>query len=370
MARPTLAGMAGTDDPDDTDALDSRHLLDRVTAVARRRWPGAELLGLRRLEGGVSSLTYASTLVGAGPERGVVLKVAPAGLAPVRNRDVLRQARILHALHGTDGLPVPEVLLEDGGEPPEVPPLFVMELSPGDSYEPGLDVAPAPPAAATVAERYRTAVRALARLQSIEPERLSLGPEPVTGPGEELERWRRLFGTVDDDIAPGHEELYARLAAQVPEGVAPRLLHGDFRLANMLFEGDRLSAVIDWEIWSLGDPRTDLAWLLMHLRPAHVFHPARPAADRAAASLLPTAEEALEVYERERLAAGARQQDAAGVRRDLAWFLAVCHYKTASTIAVIWKRERRQADPDPKLVTASRHLTDVLRAGHAALDAR
>ncbi|WP_207634256.1 phosphotransferase [Candidatus Frankia alpina] len=63
---------------------------------------------------------------------------------------------------------------------------------------------------------------------------------------------------------PGHEKLHERLAGSVPAGVEPRVLHGDFRLANMLFSGATLEAVIDWEIWSVGDPRSDLAWLLMH----------------------------------------------------------------------------------------------------------
>lgn len=348
--------------------LDLDALLVRATDAARRRTPDAELSGLRRLEGGVSSLTFASVLVGDRSDRPVVLKVAPAGLAPVRNRDVLRQAKVLRALGRLAGFPVPDVLFDDPGDPPAVPPLFAMTLCPGESYEPLLDVSATPPSAATVAERLRVATRALATLQSVTPQRLGLGSEPAAPPSDELERWQRLFATVDDDIAPGHETLHARLAERVPVAVSPRLLHGDYRLANMLFDGPVLSAVIDWEIWSVGDPRIDLAWLLMHLAPAHVFHEQRSVADTAAASLLPTREELWEVYAGARRAAGAGEAELAATARDLDWFLALCHYKTASTIAVIWKRERRLEQPDPKLVTAGRHLDAVLAAGHAALD--
>ncbi|WP_196781009.1 phosphotransferase family protein [Nocardioides sambongensis] len=248
--------------------IDTDHLLDRATAAARRRTPDAELRGLRRLEGGVSSLTFASTLVGDREDKPIVLKVAPAGLAPVRNRDVLRQVQALRAVGRLPGFPVPDVLFSDNGNPPEEPPLFAMTLCPGESYEPLLDVSDNPPDASTVAERARAATRALARLQALTPHALGLGGEPVAAVDDELERWRRLFETVDPDIAPGQEKLHARLVERVPRSLAPRLLHGDYRLANMLFEGPELAAVIDWEIWSVGDPRSDLAWMLMHLEPA------------------------------------------------------------------------------------------------------
>src|SRR5919106_6935792 len=99
-----------------------QELLDRATLAADARWPGAAITRLEPLHGGVSSLTFAAFLTDAGDaDRRVVVKVAPPGLAPVRNRDVLRQARLLRALAGLDGFPVPAVLFEDTGDPPAVP---------------------------------------------------------------------------------------------------------------------------------------------------------------------------------------------------------------------------------------------------------
>ena len=100
------------------------------------RLAALRVAGIRRLAGGASSLTYAGTTAGG---REVVVKVAPAGVPPVLNRDVLRQARVLRALGGT-GVPVPEVLWEDGGNPPGVPPLFVMSFVAGTSLEPLFDL--------------------------------------------------------------------------------------------------------------------------------------------------------------------------------------------------------------------------------------
>jgi aminoglycoside phosphotransferase (APT) family kinase protein len=348
--------------------LDPADLLHRATLAARRAWPEAEVHGLRRLEGGVSSLTYASTVTDSQGDRPVVLKVAPPGLEPLRNRDVLRQAHMLRRLSGLDGFPVPAVLLEDAGEPPDVPPFFAMELRPGDAYEPVLDVSDSPPTPEVAAERMRVAARALARLHARSPRELGVADEPALGVAEELERWRRLFATVDADIGVGHEKLGLRLAERAPLAGPPALLHGDYRLANMLFDGDRLEAVIDWEIWSVGDPRSDLAWLLMHVEPAHVFHEDRSAADVASASALPSMSELLEEYVAARETDGASRVTVEASTSELAWFLGACYYKVASTIAVIHKRDRKRPDPDPKLEVAARHLDQVLAAGHQALD--
>ncbi|CAN5636405.1 phosphotransferase family protein [soil metagenome] len=347
-------------------------LLARCTAAARLTWADARVEGLRRLEGGVSSLTFASSLV-LGPDtepavRPVVVKVAPPGLAPVRNRDVLRQAVVLRALAGTEGFPVPPVLFTDPGRPPEVPPLFAMGLLPGESYEALLDVTERPPTPEVAAERMRVAARALARLQSQDPAAYGLGAEPVSTVRDELDRWVRLFETVDADIAPGWADLAHRLAARIPEPIAPALLHGDYRVANMLFVGDRLEAVIDWEIWSVGDPRADVAWLLMHSAPAQVFHEHRPAADVHAGSLMPSAGELVATYAEARRGLGATEADIAAVTGELDWFLALCHFKTASTIAVIWKRERKSDAPSERMAVAGAHLPAVLAAGHRALD--
>lgn len=349
--------------------LDPDDLLRRASVAAHRTVPGATVTGLRRLEGGVSSLTYASTLTSEAGARQVVLKVAPPGLEPVRNRDVLRQARLMRRLAQLPGFPVPEVIFEDEGQSLEVPPFFAMELCPGDSYEPLLDVAESPPAPAVAADRMTVAARALARLQAEQPAALGLEDEPVSPVREELDRWERLFATVDPDIGTGHEKLYARLAEAVPEGVSPRVLHGDYRVANMLFTDARLEAVIDWEIWSVGDPRSDLAWLLMHVEPAQVFHEDRSPMDVAAGSRLPSQTELVAAYSDARRAHGASEDDVREAITGLAWFLGVCYYKTASTIAVIHKRERKRPNPDPKLRVAARHLEEVLSAGHHALDA-
>jgi aminoglycoside phosphotransferase (APT) family kinase protein len=314
------------------------------------------VIDVRRLEGGVSSLTYAAVLSTPSTSLPVVLKFAPPGLAPLRNRDVLRQALVLERLAGLDGFPVPAVLAQDRGDPPDVPPMFVMELLPGDAYEPMLDISDEPPTGEDVRDRIHAAARALARLQSRDPVELGIR-EPSTSVAAELDRWRDLFATVDQDIAPGHADLYARLAERLPDDAPPVLVHGDYRAANMLFVGPRLTAV-------------DLSWLLLHTDPPHTFHARRPAADVAAGRLMPSAGSVLDTYVDERRRLGASPDHLAPVLSDHEWFMAWAAYKVASTISVIHKRDRKRPDPDPKIAVAASRLDEVLRAGHHALDSR
>jgi aminoglycoside phosphotransferase (APT) family kinase protein len=353
----------------DVHDLTVADVVDRTTTAFRRTDATATVHDLRRLEGGVSSLTYAAVVSGEHGDQPIVVKFAPPGLAPVRNRDVLRQATMLDRLADLDGFPVPRVLARDDGAPPSEPPMFAMELRPGDAYEPMLDVADQPPSAEDVCRRQHGAARALATLHSRSPESLGVDESPIPVE-EELERWARLFSTVDPDIAVGHERPYERLAARVPAGAPPVVVHGDYRASNMLFRGPDLEAVIDWEIWSVGDPRVDLVWLLIHTDPAHTFFDPRGPADLEAGRLMPSADELFDTYLRTRRELGATDVDLEPVQRDLDWFRGWANYKVASTVSVIHKRDRKRAVPDSKIATAAARIGEVLAAGHLALDCR
>ena len=100
--------------------LDLAELTVRATAAAQAWAPGCELVDLRSMEGGTIGLVYSARVVDGPPEvPTAVLKVAPPGLPPVRNRDVLRQARVIGALDGQPGVGVPPLLFTDAGDPPD-----------------------------------------------------------------------------------------------------------------------------------------------------------------------------------------------------------------------------------------------------------
>lgn len=319
---------------------------------ARLAPPGVR--DIRPLAGGASSLTYAGTIAG----RPVVVKVAPAGVPPVLHRDVLRQARLLRALEGT-GTPVPEVLWEDAGDPPEVPPLFVMSFVEGTSFEPLFDPDADPDPdpggdhadsddVATIADRMRGAARAMAALHALAPEGLGLGAEPVVSPADEVERWCRLLATVDAALAPGWEDVAVALLATEPPALPAAVVHGDFRLGNMLAAGPHIRAIIDWEIWTVGDPRVDLGWFLVNADPDTYRRPTRYAAER----VLPSPAELASIY---------------GDVPDVGWFEALACFKSAATWSLIVKHNRRRPEPDrdPDLDAMAGALPHLLDRAHS-----
>jgi aminoglycoside phosphotransferase (APT) family kinase protein len=294
------------------------------------------------LTGGASSLTFSARVAN---ER-VVVKVAPPGLPPVLNRDVLRQARLLRALRGT-AVPVPDVVWEDAGDPPDVPPLFVMTFVPGTSREPLFDRDADEPEA-VVGRRLREAASVMATLHALDPGTVGLADEPVVGPGAEVDRWCRLLETVDPVLAPGWGAVAEALRAREPAAATPAVVHGDFRLGNLLARGPAITAVIDWEIWTVGDPRVDLGWFLANADPETYRRSTRYA------GTLPSPAELLDEY------AGALGRDVP----EVPWFLALACFKSTSTWSLIVKHNRRRDDPDPDVEAIAALLPRLLtRAG-------
>lgn len=309
----------------------------------RRRSRAAGITDVAPLAGGASSLTFQGERDG----RAVVIKVAPPGVEPVAHRDVLRQARIMKALAATR-VPVPGVLWEDPGNPPDTPPLFVMSRVEGDCVEPLFDAC-AP--AAELPERYRNACRAMAALHSLSPAGLGLGGEPVVDPVAEVRRWCDTLQTVDAALVPGWEHVRDALLACAPRAVGPAVVHGDFRLGNLMAVGTKINAVIDWEIWSIGDPRIDAGWFLINCDPDTYQRVPAPSVNAP-----PTAE-LEEIYQRE------LGREVA----DLAWFAALACFKSTATWSLIVKHNRRRPSPRAELEAMAATLPRLLTRARSML---
>ena len=305
--------------------IDTEELQDRLDEAVGTADPGSRAAPVQELTGGTSSITFWTTLAGGTLDgTRVVVKVAPAGLEPTRNRDVLRQGRVLAALAGT-AVPVPRVLALHPGRPPEIPPFFVMTFEAGDCVEPNF-LPPdrqLPPGEAR--GRELAAAGVLGRLHSVDPSAVGLGDEPEVTLEQEVERWRGSFAACDPDLREGSEDVGDRLAATIPEMGTTAVLHGDYRLGNTLSQGTGVVSVIDWEIWSRGDARVDLAWFLMMANPD-------PALGRQTCPGMPSNEELLGAYRAE------QAQDPSG----LEWFAALVRYKQAAAGALIARNARRR----------------------------
>ncbi|MBP2326055.1 streptomycin 6-kinase [Kibdelosporangium banguiense] len=275
---------------------------------------GMPISELEPLPGGHSGLTYTTK---AGSHQ-YVIKAVPPGQKPVGRNDVLRQAEILRTLTGSK-VPVPGVVAVD-----ERPPAwFAMEFADGEAIEPVLDAHTLAPELAR--SRMLEAARVLRELHEVR----SL-PQAPTGAASELERWSRTMHAVPAELRPGAEDLLKRLE-DVPADLPPVLVHGDFRLGNVLFAGERASAVVDWEIWSVGDARVDLGWFLLF-----ADHRNFPQLGTEVPGL-PTESELLDAY------LGERPVQLPEMR----WFRALSRMKMAAIMGHNLRRHREGKHHDP-----------------------
>jgi aminoglycoside phosphotransferase (APT) family kinase protein len=296
-----------------------RELCERVAASLRRQWSDVEVGLFARMPGGHSGLTYrVETSEGA-----LVVKSVPPGQKAIGRHDMLRQARIVDALAPT-GVPVPAIVATDDGEPA----WFAMQLVQGESLEPVLDDPAVAPTLA--AARMVRAAETLPALHDVPLDKVPVDAEPLS-PLDELGRWARTMAAVPPHLVPDADRLHQRLADSVPAAVGPALVHGDYRLGNLICSGTEPAALIDWEIWSVGDPRVELGWFLVFADGANF-----PGVGREVPGL-PTADELVAAY-----AADGRPVD------DLAWFDALGRYKMAAIMGHNLRRhlEGRHHDPD------------------------
>jgi aminoglycoside phosphotransferase (APT) family kinase protein len=318
-------------------------LRERLIAAARRSDAAAEVDSVARIPKGISSLTYSVVISWHGRKDKAIVKVAPPGLMPNANRDILRQARLYRALAGaSDAVPIPEVLLMDEGQPPQTPPLFAMSLLPGDTIDPtwpGDALLPDD----VIRERGLGMARALAALHAI-PVDVWHG-EPRMSAMDEVDRWTSVYATVHEQLRGIAGQCRQRLGDWQPEPMPDAINHGDYRFGNVLFDDTEVTGLIDWEIAAIQDPRFDLANLVLYCGPDS---PLRLRTTVYAHSR----HELVDAYER-----------AAGIRvRDLDWFMIALRYKCAAALALLVKRNAKLAEPDPLLVEVGLGLPEFLDA--------
>jgi aminoglycoside phosphotransferase (APT) family kinase protein len=113
---------------------------------------------------------------------------------------------------------------------------------------------------------YEQLIDTLADLHSIDPE--SVGLSDFGKPGNYFERqvmrWTRQYRDSQTDYIPEMERLISFLPETLPQQARVAIVHGDYRIDNVLFDGDgTLTAVLDWELATLGDPVADFSYLAM-----------------------------------------------------------------------------------------------------------
>src|SRR5262249_42518379 len=228
----------------------------RIDAGQLERYLDAQIAGfagplsVRQFKGGQSNPTYLLETPG---QRYVLRRKPPGKLLPSAHA-VDREYRVIRALHA-QGFPVAAPLAYCADESVAGTAFYVMDFVDGRVFwEPQM-------AGSDRAERaaiYDSMNAAIARLHALDPVRIGLAD---FGKGEnyvarQVDRWSKQYRASETDQIDAMERLIDWLPQHIPEGGPVRLVHGDYRLDNLIVARDRseILAVLDWELSTLPDP--------------------------------------------------------------------------------------------------------------------
>jgi aminoglycoside phosphotransferase (APT) family kinase protein len=216
-------------------------------------------LSIKRFKGGQSNPTYQLVT----PQHRYVLRRKPPGQLLPSAHAVDREFKVIKAL-STTGFPVPTpyVLCEDTSIIGTM--FYVMEMVEGrvlwEMSLPGM--APAERAAI-----YDSMVTTLAKLQSLDYKALGLEDfgKPDNYFARQITRWSKNYVASETETIPTMDKLNAWLPANIPAHEATCIVHGDYRMDNMIFHPTepRVIAILDWELSTLGHPLGDLTYHLL-----------------------------------------------------------------------------------------------------------
>ena len=216
-------------------------------------------LSFERISGGRSNLTYSVTDAAG---RRWALRRPPLGKRLASAHDMGREFRIISALQGTAVPVAPAVGLSEEGEDP----FYVMGWVEGPILRSinEATVFPDPGDRRAIGERV---VDTLVAIHSVDPDEVGLGElaKKEDYVARQLHRWQGQWEKQHTRELPLVDEVHDHLAARIPEQGPATIVHGDYRLDNMILSpGGEVAAVVDWELCTLGDPLADVGLLLVY----------------------------------------------------------------------------------------------------------
>jgi aminoglycoside phosphotransferase (APT) family kinase protein len=270
-------------------------------------------------------------------ERGdYVLRLPPPGARIAGTADVMRQGRVMQALHA-EGLPTPNVPVICDEPIVDGRPFILMERVDGvriektAQQEEPVDIA-------------TSAVEVLKRLQALPIDKTGIGEEQPVPLSAEMMRWGALMQRAPEELTMRAGELGGLLVASTPAERPPTLVHGDYHYGNMLFNGPTVTAVLDWEIAELGQPLLDLGCLCIVAIRRHYQGAPNPGG-----AISVSMEQLFELY---------------GVEaEEMRWYAALSLYKYASIFGYNLMLHRRGKRPDPMYEGLTSTITGMIDEG-------
>jgi len=216
-------------------------------------------LTVKQFKGGQSNPTYLLET----PSRRYVLRRKPPGKLLPSAHAVDREYRVTRALH-VQGVPVAEPLAYCADDSVVGTAFYVMDFVDGRVFwEPQMPESTPTERAAV----YDSMNETIARLHAFDPVKISLGD---FGRGEnyvarQVQRWSKQYRASETEKIDAMERLIDWLPKHISAGGPVRLVHGDYRLDNLIVAHDqpKIVAVLDWELSTLGDPLADFSYHLM-----------------------------------------------------------------------------------------------------------
>ncbi|MDX9789108.1 MAG: phosphotransferase family protein [Desulfobacterales bacterium] len=198
-----------------------------------------------------------------------VIRAEPKGGGLVEPYDVRIQYWILKSLQGTP-IPVPKVYWLETDLNVIGSPFFIMDMVEGEIPEPWAFFKHPYYRDSVKREQIgKKMVEVLAHIHNVDWKALGLGEHmevPAEGKGaalSEIEKWWKIIKEFRVEPEPILADTYMWLKENMPNTKKLTLVHGDYRLGNFIWNDDRISAVLDWEMAHIGDPMCDLGWFFM-----------------------------------------------------------------------------------------------------------
>lgn len=284
-----MVGYRHDEDYSGTKPVEARHRIDEahLDAWMRDNVEGYQgPLSILQFKGGQSNPTYRLNT----PTRSYVLRRKPFGKLLPSAHAVDREFRVISAL-GRQGFPVAKAYALCTDDTVIGSAFYIMSMEEGrvfwDPTLPSLSRAQRRPI-------FDEKINVLARLHQYDPQAIGLGDygKPGNYFARQVDRWTKQYHASETQTIPEMDRLIEWLPRTVPEQERVSVVHGDFRLDNMIFHASepRVIAVLDWELSTLGDPLADFTYLLMQW-----VMPGLDGADFDALGL-PTMDEAAALY--------------------------------------------------------------------------
>jgi aminoglycoside phosphotransferase (APT) family kinase protein len=332
-----------------------------IHAARVRDWLEANIAGacppfrFEPIVGGHSNLTYRVTDSNA---TRYVLRRPPLGAVLATAHDMAREHKIITAVGKTD-VPVPRALGLCLDETVNDAPFYVMNFVDGHVLESAEQTRQLLPLESQRAALGASVIDILARLHRVDPDAIGLGDlgRKEAYLDRQLKRWRTQWEKSKTRELPAMEQAYELLVAAKPEQKFTGIVHGDYRIGNMLSGSDsEVKAVLDWELCTLGDTLADVGYIMNNWADPDDLDTATPAGDAispTAAGGFPTRAEFIEAYSK-RIGHEVLHVD---------YYRAFQYWRSAAIVEGVLSRYLKGVMGNPADTTAFKQRIDLLAEG-------